>query len=84
MEEVLHYLYRKEIVFIKTKQAITYFAYQENRFIAKSNQATYYVDEVTLVDLFKQETFYLHKRQKEESQEDAILKDKEYYSWTHK
>lgn len=84
IQEVLNYLYQREIVYSVVKQKVTYFALRENTILAKSMNATYYVDEETLIQLFEKEDFYLYEKQIEESNEEAILKDKEYYSWTHK
>ncbi len=84
MQEVLYYLHQYEIVYSICKQKVTYFAKQKDYIVAKSNNATYVIDENTLLDLFAQEDFYLHERKEDESSEEALLKDKEYYSWTHK
>ncbi len=84
IQEVLNYLYKREIVFSVVNQKVTYFALREQNILAKSMNATYYVDEETLIQLFEKEDFYLHEKQIEDSYEEALLKDKEYYSWTHK
>ncbi len=84
INEVIYYLYQQEIVCSIRKHKATYFALRDEKIVAKSMNATYLIDEETLVELFEEEAFYLYEKQEEDASEEALLKDKEYYSWTHK
>lgn len=81
-DEILYALKNLEILFIKDKKGMTFFARRNDKIRVYNENSNYIITVDELKSLFENTPFYLYEKEDDEFVNKQ--KDDEYYSWWHK